>query len=181
MPARDDPPMPDRAPRSPAVRVVEVRFVGSIEPDMIAGLCADVRRLIEDTDAERLQCDLEGLTRSDLATVDALCRMRLAVLRLRCELALRNVPPELDALLAFVGLDGIARVTPGPETSGGRVRRQPEQREQGGGIEEEGDVDDAAVADLDDLQGPGLQLPVRAAGLVLPEGRRPVRQRRDEA
>lgn len=68
---------------------------------------------------------------ADLALVDALMRWALVARRRRCELRLGDVPEDLRALLAFVGLsealglDGAAGVDGLLEP-----RRQPERGEQ---------------------------------------------------
>jgi hypothetical protein len=68
---------------------------------------------------------------TDLATIEALARLQLAARRLGLELRLREVPEELRELIAFVGLSGVLDVEP---------RRQPEEREQRLGVEEEGEL-----------------------------------------
>jgi hypothetical protein len=68
---------------------------------------------------------------TDLATIEALARLQLAARRLGLELRLREVPEELRELIAFVGLSGVLGVEP---------RRQPEEREQRLGVEEEGEL-----------------------------------------
>lgn len=187
----DDPPPRQRVPRRTGTgRCVEVTFAGAIEPGMIPSLCIDVGRLVTDTAADRLVCELSGLTQADLATVDALCRLRVAVQRLGCEIALRGAPPDLDALLAFVGLDGVLRdddgsaprvVVPGdPAGSGLGAGRQPEEREEAGRVEEEGDARDPPVLDVEDLQGPGLERATGAARFVLPEAGSTVGHHGDE-
>jgi anti-anti-sigma regulatory factor len=73
---------------------------------------------------------------SDLGTIDALARLQLAARRLGLDLRLRDVSPELCELIDLVGLAGVLRVEP---------RGQAEEREQGLGVEEEGQLDDPAV------------------------------------
>ena len=62
-----------------------------------------------------------------LFAVDVLARLRLAARRHRLDLQL-TAPPELCELIAFLGLDEALRVEP---------RRQPEEREEPLGVEEE--------------------------------------------
>jgi ABC-type transporter Mla MlaB component len=187
----DEPPPRPRVPRrTGAGRCVEVTFAGAIQPGMIPSLCIDVGRLVTDTAADRLVCELSGLTQADLATVDALCRLRVTVRRLGCEIALRGAPPDLDALLAFVGLDGVLHDDDGsasrigvsgePAGSGLGAGRQAEQREEAGRVQEERDASDAPILDVEDLQGPGLEGAIRAARLVLPEPGGSVGHHRDE-
>jgi anti-anti-sigma regulatory factor len=52
------------------------------------------------------------------------------------ELRLVHAPPELEELLVLVGLDAVLRV---------ESRRQPEEREDALGVEEERQLDDPAV------------------------------------
>jgi hypothetical protein len=70
---------------------------------------------------------------ADLATVDALARLQLVARRAGLELRLRRASPDLLDLIAFVGLDEVLRVEPG---------RQPEEREEPLGVEEERELSD---------------------------------------
>ena len=73
----------------------------------------------------------------DLAVVDTLARLALEERRRGHALRLVAVPAELRELLVLTGLDGVLLgVEPG---------RQPEEREQGVGIEEEGELGDPAL------------------------------------
>jgi hypothetical protein len=74
-------------------------------------------------------------TASDMAVLDALARLALAARRLGLELRLAQAPVELLELVALAGL---------AEALGLQARRQPEQREQPLGIEEEGEFGDAS-------------------------------------
>jgi anti-anti-sigma regulatory factor len=78
-------------------------------------------------------CDVGAIRAPDATAVDALARLQLSALRLRCDLHLRGVAPELQELLDFVGLADVLRV---------EVRRQAEEREQRVGVEEERELDD---------------------------------------
>jgi hypothetical protein len=79
-----------------------------------------------------LVCDVEGLA-PDLAALDALARVQLAARRAGLELRLRHASQELRALAAFTGFDTVLRV---------EVERQPEEREERSGVEEERELDD---------------------------------------
>jgi hypothetical protein len=70
------------------------------------------------------------------ATVDQIARLELAARRCGCELELKNANPCLLELIGFVGLGEVLRV---------ESRRQAEQREQPGGVEEEGELFDSSV------------------------------------
>ncbi len=80
-------------------------------------------------------CDVGALVDPDALAIDVLARLQLAARRCGVELRLRHASAELQELLAFAGLGNVLRL----ETSG-----EAEQREQGLGIEEEGELDDPA-------------------------------------
>jgi anti-anti-sigma regulatory factor len=82
-------------------------------------------------------CDLRAVRDADLATVDAFARLALAVRRAGFELRLSGVARELAELFALAGLDGLL--------AGGEAGRQPEQREQAIGVEEEGQLGGGAA------------------------------------
>jgi hypothetical protein len=71
--------------------------------------------------------------RPDATTVDALARLALALRPLGLEILLRDAPEELVELVEFVGLADVLRVEP---------RRQPEERKEWSGVEEERELDD---------------------------------------
>ena len=80
-------------------------------------------------------CDLSALD-PDAVTIDALARLQLSSRRIGWELRLRRASRELRELLTFVGLDEVLRL----ETGG-----QPEEREQGVGVEEERELDEPSA------------------------------------
>jgi hypothetical protein len=71
--------------------------------------------------------------RVTIATVGALARLQLEARRAGLELQLGDAPDELHALIALVGLEGVLPV---------KSKRQAEQREERGRIEEEGELGD---------------------------------------
>lgn len=77
-----------------------------------------------------LDCGLLG--EPDGATIDRIARLQLAVRRSGCELRLRNPNCRLLDLIGFVGLAEVLCV---------ESERQPEQGEQLGRVEEEGELD----------------------------------------
>jgi hypothetical protein len=79
-------------------------------------------------------CDV-GAVAADVLAVDLLARLQLNARRFGVELRLRNASPELQELLALLGLREILGVEAG---------RQPEEREQHGRVEEERELDDPA-------------------------------------
>jgi anti-anti-sigma regulatory factor len=91
-----------------------------------------------------LVIDADGLA-ADAETVDALARLALSARRSGLELRLRGASAELCELIELCGLDQVL-------VSGVEPRRQPEQREQPLGREEERQLRDPAIAELDDHQ-----------------------------
>jgi len=77
-------------------------------------------------------CDVGALS-PEIGAVDALARLHLTARRLGVELRFRNAGPELAQLVAFAGLGDVLRV---------EVEREPEQREERGGVEEERELAD---------------------------------------
>ena len=71
-----------------------------------------------------------------LAAVEALARLQLAARRKGLDLRLHVVSRELRDLIELAGLTQALGVEP---------RRQPEEREQRVGVEEEGELGDAIV------------------------------------
>ena len=86
--------------------------------------------------ATAVVCDVRALA-PDAAAIDGLARLRLAARRLGCDLRVRRASAELHELLDFAGL---AAVVLGVE-----VGREPEEREQLVGVEEERELDDSGV------------------------------------
>jgi hypothetical protein len=71
-----------------------------------------------------------------LDAIDRIARATLAARRRGREVWLSNASDALLELLCFAGLDGTLRV---------EVKRQPEQRKEPGGVEEEGELPDPAA------------------------------------
>ena len=80
--------------------------------------------------------DCGQFTNPTAATVDQIARVQLAMRRCGCELELRNAGPSLLELIGFVGLGEVLRV---------ESRREAEEREQPGRVEEEGELADPSV------------------------------------
>ena len=92
----------------------------------IPALCADLAdRLRGHTDGV-VVCDLTAVTRPDVVTVEALARIRLTARRHGCTFVIRGCNPHLSGLIGLVGLGAAL-----PEAG-----REPEQREEAGGVEE---------------------------------------------
>ncbi|MET7456732.1 STAS domain-containing protein [Streptomyces sp. NPDC005574] len=113
---------------TPAVLVL----AGPVTRDAVAGLCADLRVLVEVTGAGVVVCDAGGLGPPGLAAVDLLARLQLTARRAGVRLRLRDPDPALPALLDLVGLRF-------------ETERQPEQREPPLRVEEEVEPGEPAV------------------------------------
>jgi hypothetical protein len=96
--------------------------------------------LLDDGDASWVVCDVGALEAADVAAVDGLARLQLTVRRLGLDLGLRNASHELLDLISLLGLRDVLQVC---AESGLEAERQPEEREQGRGVEEEADPGDA--------------------------------------
>jgi MYXO-CTERM domain-containing protein len=83
-----------------------------------------------------MECDLGDVRGADLGTVDALARASLNASRQGERLRLVNAPPDLQELIALVGLAGVLF---------GRRRREAEEREEPLGVEKRGEPDDPTV------------------------------------
>ncbi|MFF7900588.1 STAS domain-containing protein [Streptomyces sp. NPDC088817] len=114
--------------RTPAVLVL----AGPVTREEVAGLCADLRALLEGTGAGVMVCDVGGLGPPGLGVVDLLARLQLTARRAGGRIRLRDPDPALDALLGLVGLSF-------------EVERQPEQREPPLGVEEAVEPGDPAL------------------------------------
>jgi ABC-type transporter Mla MlaB component len=102
-------------------------------------LCEHVRALLDEEHAGRVECDVGALVEVDLGTVDALARLQLTARRLGSFVHLDHAPAELRELLALAGLGEVVRCS---ADSAVEVRRQPEQRKELRGVEEEDDPGD---------------------------------------
>lgn len=113
---------------------------GPIARADLPGLCERVGALLSASGAGVAVCDVGAIGEVDAVTVDALARLALAARRQGAALQLVNVPAALRELIDFAGLSEV--LAPG---SGGQPRRQPEQRKQPLGVEEEGQLTDPAA------------------------------------
>ena len=107
------------------------------------------REQARSVDAGSVVCDLSAVERPDVATVDALARLRVAARRLGCTLVLRNAGRELCELIDLVGLADILAIE---SELGLEPERQTEQREEALGVEEERDAADPIARDLEHLE-----------------------------
>ena len=102
----------------------------------VPALCERVRLLLEASGADVVLCDVSRLANADAFALELLARIQLTARRAGARVDVCHVSERLGALLAFTGL---------AEACGLRVeaKRQPEERKQLLGIEEEGELDDA--------------------------------------
>jgi hypothetical protein len=119
---------------------------GRIEPADIPALCDRVRELLESSGRFTLFCNVDAVV-ADATTLNALARMALTSRRLGRRLELRGASGRLEELVVFAGLIEVLPCLPDGDDpgSGLQSRRQPEQREEPGRIEEEGDPCDPVV------------------------------------
>ena len=96
-------------------------------------LCAGLAELLRGRARGLVVCDVAGVTRPDVAAVEALARLRLTARRHGWRLAVGGAGPDLVRLIRLLGLSDLL-----PEAGG-----QAEEREQATGIEEVVDGGDA--------------------------------------
>ena len=95
---------------------------------------------------EKVTLSCARIGQPDLADVDRLARIELGVRRGGGELSLADASYDLMVLIDFAGLAGVLRVSLNAARSVARdVKRQAEQREQFGGVEEERELGDPPV------------------------------------
>ena len=123
--------------RRPAVRVVNIGAPRATAD--LPKLCDRLRDALEREETELVECDASQLAAPDVATVDALARLQLGVRRRGARVRLLDASPELRQLIALMGL---SEVMPCVAGSGLEAGRQTEEREEPGGVEEEGDLAD---------------------------------------
>ncbi len=90
-----------------------------------------------------LTCDVGDVTAPDLATVDVIARLQLVARRGGFRLMLRGCSGALRELVLLAGLDEALPIE--ATASGGKPRRQAEEREEARGVQEEGDAGDPAA------------------------------------
>jgi ABC-type transporter Mla MlaB component len=118
----------------PCTVVVAIR--GPLARTEVPALCECVRDLLEASGAEVVVCDARGLVEADAVAIDLLARLQLNARRVGARLDVRHASDRLRDMLAFTGLAEACGLRVEPE-------RQPEQREEGLRVEEEGELDDA--------------------------------------
>lgn len=131
-------------------KTVALRVPARIAPSDVPALARRMSALLHGTTAGEpgceLRCDVSELV-ADAPAIDALARLTLIARRRGARLWLCGAQPDLRALLAFAGLSGVVPCgdAPGGDRSGLDPRRQPEQREEALGVEEERDPADPSA------------------------------------
>ena len=128
--------------------IIVIAIDGPIHRADIPTLCDRFRVLLAAAGTRRVVCDVAALRAPDAAAVDALARLQLMARRFGLDVCLSGASPELVELLSLAGLLG---VLPLNGRLGVESRRQPEQGEERGGVEEEGDPGDPVLRQLEDL------------------------------
>jgi ABC-type transporter Mla MlaB component len=125
-------------PIEPGASVLILR--GSIAHADVAALCERARALLERRRAGLIICDVATVVDPDATTVDALARLQLTALRLGGRIVLRDPCGELQDLISFAGLADVLPLVLRVEPI-----REPEQRKEALGVQEEADPGDLAV------------------------------------
>ncbi len=81
-------------------------ITGPITRADLPGLCARVRRLLANSDADLASCDVSDVA-ADAVTVDALARLQLAARRHGCRVVLHHSSSQLRQLVALMGLSDV--------------------------------------------------------------------------
>jgi len=96
------------APAEPTAAFV---IRGPISRADLPGLCDRVRRLLAESRAQVLRCEVDGVE-ADAVAVDALARLQLAARRHDCRIRLCGASDGLLALVAFMGLEDVLPCNP---------------------------------------------------------------------
>lgn len=91
-----------RPASDPDTLLVTIR--GVIDREAVVRVADELSDLLRATGARLVVCDVGGLANPNAATVDAVCRIRLAARRQGSRLRLRHASPELLDLLDLMGL-----------------------------------------------------------------------------
>lgn len=115
---------------------------GPVTAGQVTPLCGRVAGLLERSDADLLIFDVGALDDPDAATVDLVARLQLMARRLDRKVRLLDACGELQDLIELTGLSEFVSYSAdlGLEPEG-----NAEQREEPGGVEEEGDPTDRPV------------------------------------
>ncbi len=110
-------------------------------PADVPAVCQGLPVPVADTLAAPVVCDVSAIVEPDLGTIDGLARLALALRRLGLDVRLDRASAELTALVALAGL---ADVVPCWADLPVQVSRQPEERKELLGVQEEDDPADPA-------------------------------------
>lgn len=77
---------------------------GRVRPTEVGALVATAVRMMRDDDSARVVLDLTLLQSRGLTAVDVVVQIQLAARRQGHRVGVRNAAPEMQRLLAFVGL-----------------------------------------------------------------------------
>ena len=92
-------------PCGPASRTLRIEIGGDLVVGDVEVVLAGLAHVAERVDVGALVCDVSGVTRVGLHTVDALARLRLGTCRLGCSLVLSHPDRALRTLIHLAGLD----------------------------------------------------------------------------
>jgi ABC-type transporter Mla MlaB component len=115
---------------------------GPIERADVRRLCRRVHDLLADGKTRLVVCDVAEISSPDVMTVDVLARLQLTARRAGCAIRVQGACRSLRELLA---LSGLSEVVPLLDGSDVELGRQPEEREEVSGVEEERDPGDLPV------------------------------------
>jgi ABC-type transporter Mla MlaB component len=114
-------------------------FVGGrvVRADLLH-VCERLSAMLKESNAELVVCDVGALVEYDIGTLDALARVALTARQAGRRLRLLNASSRLHELLDFAGLNEVME----PGGSGVEPSREPKERKEAGGVEEEDDPRD---------------------------------------
>jgi hypothetical protein len=110
---------------------------GPLARSDLPALCERGRTLLDESGADVLVCDAGALVETDAVALEAIARLQLTARRLGSRICVRNAAVELQELLRFTGLAEICGLRLDRE-----LERKAEEREDPGGVQEEGELDD---------------------------------------
>lgn len=134
MPVPDDlpPPADDNEPGVSSGTTVWT-LGPAITRDDIPRLCEQLLLVLRDSAAAVVICDVGAVAHPDAVTIEAVARLQLTARRLGRHIRLHRVGGRLAELLSLTGLSDVVSPHDGLRLE---PRRQPEQREQGLGVQE---------------------------------------------
>ena len=128
--------------KPPEIKMIDLNIVGPIAPNEVSALCERAQRLLDQSGADLIVCNVSLLPRPDVAAVEALARIQLLARGCGCEVVIRSKSSELSELLELLGLTDVLPIY---EQLPVQVRRQSEQGKESSGVEEESDASDLSI------------------------------------